>query len=172
MTADKLILTPGGQSYPGCGTTGDGYGWAAALGHKVISPRPALVPLRTDAAWLHVLSGITIPDVLVKVMPADCAARPCGSPSSAALAQRRGSFLFTHFGLSGPAVLDVSRAVSGHPGPERLALVCDFLPRMNPDELTRSLPRRARRPESGNSQPSLATGFRNGLPRRSSSGSA
>jgi len=136
VTADKVILTPGGQSYPGCGTTGDGYGWAAALGHKVIPPRPALVPLRTDAAWVHVLSGITIPDVLVKVMPADCAAGPSGSRTSAALAQRRGSFLFTHFGLSGPAVLDVSRAVSGHPGPDRLVLVCDLLPRMNPDELS------------------------------------
>jgi hypothetical protein len=44
------------------------------------------------------------------------------------LAERRGSFLFTHFGLSGPVVLDVSRAVSGHPSPETLALVCDFLP--------------------------------------------
>ena len=45
LTAAKLVLTTGGQSYPGCGTTGDGYTWAAQFGHAVIPPRPALVPL-------------------------------------------------------------------------------------------------------------------------------
>ncbi len=125
VTAGKVILTTGGQSYPGCGTTGDGYAWAAAMGHQIVPPRPALVPLTTDAAWVRTLSGITIPDVLVRVAP----------PGGAALAQRRGSFLFTHFGLSGPVVLDVSRVVSGHPAPRQLALVCDFLPRMKLDEL-------------------------------------
>ncbi len=134
ITAGKVILTSGGTSYPGCGTTGDGYAWAAALGHTVIPPRPALVPLRTDAAWVHALSGMTIPDVLVRVMPAESAARPSGSRGAPAMAERRGSFLFTHFGLSGPAVLDVSRAVSGHPGPHLLALVCDFLPQMNSEQ--------------------------------------
>jgi hypothetical protein len=134
ITAGKVILAPGGTSYPGCGTTGDGFAWVAALGHKVIPPRPALVPLRIDAAWVHALSGITIPDVRVRVMPAESAARPSGSCNVAALAERRGSFLFTHFGLSGPVVLDVSRAVSGHAGPERLALVCDFLPQMNSEQ--------------------------------------
>jgi predicted Rossmann fold flavoprotein len=67
-------------------------------------------------------------------MLADSPAGRTGARRTPALAERRGSFLFTHFGLSGPAVLDVSRAVSGHPGPERLALVCDFLPQMNSEE--------------------------------------
>jgi len=134
LTADKVILATGGKSYPGCGTTGDGYAWAAALGHNVVPPRPALVPLRTDAAWVHALRGITIPDVLVKVVPPRSSADASGSRSRAPLAERRGSFLFTHFGLSGPAVLDVSRVVSGYSGPERLLLVCDFLPQFKPEE--------------------------------------
>jgi predicted Rossmann fold flavoprotein len=133
-TAGKVILTPGGTSYPGCGTKGDGYAWARALGHTIIPPRPALVPLMTDAAWVHALSGMTMPDVLVRVMSAESATGNSRSGGARVLAQRRGSFLFTHFGLSGPAVLDVSRAVSGHLGPGRLALVCDVLPEMKSEQ--------------------------------------
>jgi predicted Rossmann fold flavoprotein len=134
LTAAKVILTPGGKSYPGCGTTGDGYSWATALGHTIVPPRPALVPLRTDLAWVHALKGITIPDVLVKVLPGESAAESGGARKPVPLAERRGSFLFTHFGLSGPAVLDVSRAVSAHPRPDTLTLVCDFLPGIKPSE--------------------------------------
>lgn len=162
LSAGKVILTPGGKSYPGCGTTGDGYAWAAAFGHKVVTPRPALVPLRTDAAWVHVLSGVTIPDVLVKVMPSDAAGSPSGIRGSAPLAQRRGSFLFTHFGLSGPPVLDVSRAVSGHPLPETLILVCDFLPAMTAGRFDALLSRHS----ATDGRKQIATILANWLPQR------
>ena len=132
VAAEKVILACGGKSYPGCGTSGDGYAWAAALGHAVIPPRPALVPLRTDATWVSALKGITLPDVVVRVAPWDLA-RSAGLSKRAVLAEHRGSFLFTHFGLSGPAVLNVSRTVSGHPRPETLAAVCDLLPEMRPE---------------------------------------
>jgi predicted Rossmann fold flavoprotein len=115
--ADKIILTTGGQSYPGSGTTGDGYRWAAALGHTIVTPRPALTPISVSDAWVKQLSGVTISDVAVRVLE-----------QSTELARRRGSFLFTHFGLSGPVVLDVSRAVSGHPRPASLKIECDYLP--------------------------------------------
>ena len=65
MECEKLIVTTGGKSYPGCGTTGDGYGWLAQLGHTIRRPRPALVPLTSDEAWIHELSGVTVPDVLL-----------------------------------------------------------------------------------------------------------
>jgi predicted Rossmann fold flavoprotein len=126
LTAEKVILTTGGCSYPGCGTTGDGYRWTAALGHTIVPTYPALVPVTTTAEWLRSLQGITVPDVLVRVIPWESPGET-GQPGTI-LAQRRGSFLFTHFGLSGPAVLDVSRAVSSRPRPRKLALVCDFLP--------------------------------------------
>src|SRR6478735_8611541 len=48
IACEKLILTTGGKSYPGCGTTGDGYHWLAKLGHTIRRPRPALVPLICD----------------------------------------------------------------------------------------------------------------------------
>ena len=113
----RVILTVGGQSYPGSGTTGDGYGFAARLGHTVIPPRPALVPLTVAAGWVAELRGITIPDVGLRVLEGE-----------RCLTARRGSMLFAHFGLSGPAVLDVSRVVSLHASPASLILEVDFLP--------------------------------------------
>ncbi len=138
ILASKLLLTTGGRSYPRCGTTGDGYAWAAEWGHAIVPPRPALVPLRTDAAWVTSLTGLTVPDVLVRILPG---AEEGNSGPAGILAQCRGSFLFTHFGLSGPAVLNVSREVSGHPHPETLRVVCDFLPSIPEPELEASLAR-------------------------------
>ena len=126
MKAASLILTTGGQSYPGSGTTGDGYAWAAAFGHTIVPPRPALVPLTTDAPWVGDLSGITIPNVAVSLYsPGD--KKP--------LDQRRGSLLFTHFGLSGPVILDISRTVTAVADPRILELACDFLPGIKPEQL-------------------------------------
>ncbi len=117
VTAPKVIIATGGKSYPGSGTTGDGFTFARAFGHSIVPPRPALVPITTSAPWVAALRGLTIPDTGVKVVDGD----KC-------LIARRGSLLFAHFGLSGPVVLDVSRVVSGHPSPSSLQLELDFLP--------------------------------------------
>jgi predicted Rossmann fold flavoprotein len=130
VTGKRVILTTGGQSYPGSGTTGDGYAFAARLGHTIVTPRPALVPVRVAAPWVAGLRGITIPDVGVRVMEGE-----------RALTVGRGSLLFAHFGLSGPVVLDVSRVVNGHPNPSTLALELDLLPALaspDLDELLRT----------------------------------
>jgi predicted Rossmann fold flavoprotein len=118
LTAAKILITTGGRSYPGCGTTGDGYAFARAFGHTIVPQRPALVPLTVQVPWVGELRGITLPDVNLKVLD------PEGKP----LTSRRGSMLFAHFGLTGPAPLDVSRAVSGHAEPTRLTLEIDLLP--------------------------------------------
>jgi hypothetical protein len=117
LTCSRLILTSGGQSYPGSGTTGDGYRFARQLGHTIVAPRPALVPLTTNVPWAVELRGVTLPDVGIAVFEGD-----------KKLIGRRGSLLFAHFGLSGPVILDVSRVVSGHSHPEALALEIDLLP--------------------------------------------
>ena len=59
----KVILTTGGQSYPGSGTTGDGYALCENLGHTIVPPRPALVPITVNVPWLPELRGLTMPDV-------------------------------------------------------------------------------------------------------------
>lgn len=131
IAAEKVILTTGGQSYPGCGTTGDGYAWAKRLGHKIVPPRPALVPLLTEETWVRELQGVTIPDVAVGVFQGD---PNSGKP----VAKRRGSLLFTHFGLSGPVVMDVSRAVTARPDADDWFLRCDFLPATEEQSLRES----------------------------------
>ncbi|HWG41869.1 MAG TPA: NAD(P)/FAD-dependent oxidoreductase, partial [Gemmataceae bacterium] len=117
--AARVILTTGGQSYPGCGTTGDGYGITTRLGHTLVPPRPALVPVTVSVPWVADLRGVTLPDVAVRV-----------AANGKTLAARRGSLLFAHFGLSGPVILDVSRVISGHAQPGTLILELDFLPGM------------------------------------------
>lgn len=117
LTAAKVLITTGGKSYPGCGTTGDGYAFAATFGHTLVATRPALVPLTVQPAWVGELRGISLPDVNLKVIET-------GKP----LTSRRGAMLFAHFGLTGPAPLDVSRAVSSHPAPTSLTLEVDLLP--------------------------------------------
>jgi predicted Rossmann fold flavoprotein len=144
LTSAALAITTGGCSYPGSGTTGDGYRWAAKFGHTIVPPRPALVPLETNLAWVHDLKGITVPDVAVTVVKRRPASGgQAGAPASRPLASRRGSLLFTHFGLSGPAVLDISGAVTGDPDPATLDLACDFLPAQNDAELDDALRHRA-----------------------------
>lgn len=141
ITAESVAVTTGGCSYPGSGTTGDGYSFAERFGHTIVAPRPALVPVTTDAAWVHLLKGLTVADVRVVVeqrpeTPASASAPTAArSRFAAPLAERRGSFLFTHFGLSGPAVLDVSRAITDQADPTALELVCDFLPSISEQEL-------------------------------------
>ncbi len=123
-----VIVACGGQSYPQCGTTGDGYAWLRQLGHTIRTPRPALTPLLTREPWVRELQGITLPDVAVRILPPTALAGSRREQRRAVLASARGSLLWTHFGLSGPVVLNVSRAVSGHPHPAELAVVCDLIP--------------------------------------------
>jgi predicted Rossmann fold flavoprotein len=124
LDTENVILTTGGQSYPGSGTTGDGYRFAQDFGHRIVPPRPALVPLTSNLAWLAEMRGITLPDVAVKIVDQE-----------KYLVSRRGSLLFAHFGLSGPVILDVSREVSGHDLPSRLMLELDLLPSIKEPEL-------------------------------------
>ncbi len=161
--AANVILTTGGLSYPGCGTTGDGYAWAEACGHTLVRRVPALVPVTVAEAWVGELSGLTLPDVRVTASPAETdVSQPVGAKPGASTPTRsrrsreqlpswRGSFLFTHRGLSGPAVLNVSRAISqaARPGDQRI--VCDFAPDTPFDDILRAFEAAAR--ESGRRGP-------------------
>jgi predicted Rossmann fold flavoprotein len=135
LAAEKLIITVGGQSYPGSGTSGDGYGWARELGHTIEPPRPALVPLTTGEQWVRGLSGVTIPDASVRLILSGNDAQPKSKP----LDERRGSLLFTHFGLSGPVILDISRSYTALAEGTTAQLVCDFLPASSAEQLDESL---------------------------------
>jgi predicted Rossmann fold flavoprotein len=151
LSAERAIVTTGGQSYPGSGTTGDGYVWTARLGHTIVAPRPALAPLTVAVPWVAELRGITLLDVAVRILHDE---KP--------LMVRRGSLLFAHFGLSGPVALDVSRVVSGHADPQSLTLEIDLIPNQTETALDEYL--RVETAAAGKKQ--LAALLPEALPRR------
>ncbi len=151
--AARVVVAVGGQSYPKCGTTGDGYRWAEQLGHTLAPTHPALTPITTDAPWRPDLQGVTIPDVEVGLYPLESPGQ--GRP----MARGRGSFLFTHFGVSGPVALDISREISHHPQPRSLCLLCDFLPNQRAEATDQQL-------RDGAGSQSLARSLPATLPRR------
>jgi len=100
VIAGSYILATGGKSHPETGSTGDGFRWLEKIGHTVIDPRPSLVPLRVRERWVHELSGVSFPDAKLTVFQ-----------DGKKRASRKGKLLFTHFGLSGPLPLNMSRGV-------------------------------------------------------------
>ncbi len=128
LIADKVLLCCGGLSYAGCGTTGDGYAWAQRAGHTMLATFPALTPLLSPATWVHDLSGLTLPDVEARVVTADKRNKDPRLVS-------RGSFLWTHFGCSGPVPMNVSRFVSAATEPHKAFLQLDLVPDHSDHEL-------------------------------------
>ena len=134
-TSHKLLVCTGGLSYPGCGTTGDGYPWLQKLGHTVTPLRPALTPLVSSIPWLTDLQGITIPDASVTVELLNGSTDGKDWKKKDPRLSSRGGLLWTHFGLSGPAPMNVSRAVSDLPAGHHSSLHIDLLPDSKPDDL-------------------------------------
>ena len=162
LQAASVIVTCGGASYPGCGTRGDGYEWARAFGHAVVPPRPALVPLMVADRWVPELAGVTVPSVEVQAPALTPQTARRGRRSDAARSRDRGSLLFTHHGLSGPAVLNVSRCFTLSQRPLPQTLYCSFLPGWNEEQLNRHLQEETQE----NSRRGVASVLAQRLPRR------
>ena len=103
FTADAIVLASGGLSHQETGATGEGIAWVKELGHKVHNPNPDIVPLTSEDRWIHMLSGTTAS--FVKITFSDMA------NSKASRFSRTGKILFTHFGLSGPLILNSTSKV-------------------------------------------------------------
>lgn len=95
--ARTAVLTTGGLSYPSSGSDGSGYGLAQALGHSLVQTFPSLTPFLTNDNDFKALSGIALP------------ARLTLKDEGGRKIEFTDSFLFTHFGFSGPAALNMSR---------------------------------------------------------------
>ena len=98
---NAVILATGGASYPATGSTGDGFNFAKSLGHTVTEILPALVPLETEEDFVKELQGLSLKNVRV-TLKAD----------EKFVTEIFGEMLFTHFGISGPIILTLSRQVS------------------------------------------------------------
>ena len=99
--ADAVILATGGASYPGTGSTGDGYAIAAQLGHSIVPIKPSLVPLEVEEDWIKDVQGLSLRNVCATVYVEDTK-----------VGEEFGEMLFTHFGLSGPIILSLSKIVA------------------------------------------------------------
>lgn len=131
---DRVIVTVGGKSWPGCGTVGEGYSWLRELGHTIVPTRPALVPLVGGTHWMHEISGVTLDSVTASVWAVPQAGK---KPPKKPLLARRGGFLFTHFGFSGPTAMDVSGIITAATRPQETRLTLDLVPDLPTDQVAR-----------------------------------
>jgi predicted Rossmann fold flavoprotein len=145
LQCSKLILAAGGKSYPALGSNGSGFILAGQLGHSILEPVPAAVPLVVKDIFCQVLQGQRI-RANVKAF------------INGRLAQEQtGDLLFTRYGLSGTAVLDVSRELSiamHRSGNVKVGLVVDMVPFMDREALKSDLILRFKKFE--NAQDALA----------------
>lgn len=127
LRANHMIVATGGASYPGTGTTGDGYHFARKAGHTIVPLRPSLIPLECAEGYVKALQGLSLKNVNFTIETAQ----------GKKLVQEFGEMLFTHFGVSGPIVLSASyKAVDyWQKNKEPLVGIIDFKPALTPEKL-------------------------------------
>ena len=124
VTAKKLILTTGGKAAHQFGSSGDGLFWAGNLGHTIVPVHAALVPLDTSESWTSELMGIKL--------SADVTLLGGGK----VVAKRSGDLIFTHFGVSGPAIMGLAREVEQILGAKQIAQISiDLIPDITSEKL-------------------------------------
>lgn len=124
IVADRLVLTTGGQAYRHTGSTGDGYAFATALGHTITALAPSLNAFFTSETWPKEISGLSFERATITAMRE-------GRPKFS------GPFLFTHKGVSGPAVFALSSIVAFEPydAANPLEIAIDLFPDLTVDDL-------------------------------------
>jgi predicted Rossmann fold flavoprotein len=148
--APHVILATGGKSYAATGSTGDGYDLAKSVGHTVVKPIPALVPLETRGDLAQRLQGLNLKNVKAVIWV-----------DGKKAGEGFGEMLFTHFGLSGPIILTLSRiAVAALQNNSKVEFTIDLKPALDEQKLDNRLLRDLN--EHGKKQ--LSNIFRNWLP--------
>jgi predicted Rossmann fold flavoprotein len=148
--ADAVIIACGGASYPSTGSCGDGYKLAESAGHTIIPVRPALVPVKTRGDVAPRLQGVSLNRVKVRIKIA-----------GKKRAEDIGELIFTHFGLSGPVILNLSKLmVDALRENQKVTLSLDFIPDLDEGKLNRFLDTRLRE----NGRQKLQTSLKEFLP--------
>lgn len=130
IRAREFVLATGGKSRPETGSTGDGFVWLKELGHTVIEPSASLVPIavKNTSAWVKRLQGITLPEAKISLFQ-----------NGVKQQTSTGRLLFTHFGLSGPTILNMSRDVSELLKYGEVTISIDALPQFDYGQLNTKL---------------------------------
>ncbi|MBR1760379.1 MAG: NAD(P)/FAD-dependent oxidoreductase [Schwartzia sp.] len=133
IVADAVIVATGGASYPRTGSTGDGFRMAEAVGHTVEPPTPALVPLETEEDWPKALSGLSLKNVRIRLWSEDLQEK---------IGEAFGEMMFTHFGVTGPIVLTLSRSAAMHlRAHDALPMEIDLKPALDEETLAKRVQR-------------------------------
>lgn len=119
-SADAYILATGGVSHPETGSTGDGFNWLRALKHTVVEPTPTIVPLRAKDSWINSLAGKVLTGARITFFAG-------GKKQFAA----NGDILLTHFGLSGPTILNSAGRVSDLIHSGTVSAIIDLFPTLD-----------------------------------------
>ena len=127
IEAKNLILTTGGKASFQFGSSGDGLYWSEKLGHTIIFPHPALTPLETVESWPKNIQGLRI-EGTVKL-----------TADGKIISQSQGDILFTHFGLSGPAIMKQARNVGLLLPTKKIEVHIDAIPEETKKELDKKI---------------------------------
>ena len=122
IPCEAVVVATGGVSYPQTGSTGDGYTFARATGHRIEEPVASLVPLTTQETWPCSLAGVTLKNVTLSA-----------TKNGKVIFSELGELLFTHFGVSGPLVLSLSGVIAGAPAGTRMQI--DLKPALTQEQL-------------------------------------
>jgi hypothetical protein len=128
LIAKSCIIATGGTSHPVTGSTGDGFLWLKKMGHKIVKNDSALVPLAIKNNWVKELSGVSLTDIKLTALL-----------DEKKQFTQKGKILFTHFGVSGPTILNMSRKIGDllHHGSVVIAL--DLFPDLDHGALKQKL---------------------------------
>lgn len=128
FTGHSYILATGGVSHPETGSTGDGFKWLRDLGHSVQAPTPTIVPLAVEEAWVKMLAGKALSFMKITFYL-----------EGKRQLTKTGKVLFTHFGLSGPLILNCAGIVAGLLEAGRVTATIDAYPDTDAGSLERGI---------------------------------
>lgn len=131
ITAKSCVIATGGISYPETGSTGDGFAWLRKFGHKIIDNEFALVPIALKDGWAKKMSGTVLSDIRLSVFLNGKKEKKSGN--------HNGKLLFTHFGVSGPTILNMSKEVGELLPAGDVFISLDLFPKIDHGELKKKL---------------------------------
>lgn len=132
ILCDKIVLSTGGKSYPGTGSTGDGYKMAESLGHKIEKIQGSIVPLEAEKSICQSMQGLSLRNVKIQIKDIE---------KNKKIYEDFGEMLFTHFGVSGPTILSSSAHILRYKNIDELLrkgkikLFIDLKPALDESEL-------------------------------------
>ncbi|HXK37529.1 MAG TPA: NAD(P)/FAD-dependent oxidoreductase [Candidatus Paceibacterota bacterium] len=128
IKGDAFIIATGGTSRPETGSTGDGFKWLSSLGHTIHDSNPSLVPVKTLERWTHGMLGLAFEAAKVSLIR-----------DKKVVAKKTGRILFTHFGLSGPLILNMSKEIWTLMMEDLITIEIDVFPKTDEGALDRMI---------------------------------